>query len=74
VYTRVRTARADEYEHLILLYITWGYRGGIDSADVVYVAEHAERVVDLVRHCIDHEVTVLRGMHVDSTCQYSRIS
>ncbi|TMH63612.1 MAG: GNAT family N-acetyltransferase [Betaproteobacteria bacterium] len=45
-------------------YEEWGYNGGVDDGDVVYVAEAADAVVGLVRRTHEYGVTMLRGMHV----------
>ncbi|MFN2637468.1 MAG: GNAT family N-acetyltransferase, partial [Gemmatimonadaceae bacterium] len=63
--TKVRVAQPDEHEQLAELYLRWDYRGGIDDADIVYVAEQGDRPVGLVRRTFECGVTMLRGMHVD---------
>lgn len=69
----IRIAHPDEYEQLAALYLSWGYRGGLSSADVVYVAERGGRIAGLVRRTHEGGMTMLRGMYVDPAQQRRRV-
>ena len=71
--TAIRIAHPDEYERLAALYLSWGYRGGISSADVVYVAERGGRTAGMVRRTYEGGLTMLRGMYVDPVQQRHRV-
>jgi hypothetical protein len=43
------------------LYLRWGYHGGINPADVVYVAERRGQPLGVVRRAVEHGVVMLRG-------------
>jgi GNAT superfamily N-acetyltransferase len=65
----IRIAEEIEHPRLIDLYLRWGYRAGIASADIVYVAEQDELIVGLVRRTFENDTTMLRGMHIDPAYQ-----
>jgi GNAT superfamily N-acetyltransferase len=64
-YCTVRVAGRNEYDRLGGLYARWGYRGGILTTDVAYVAVRAGEIVGLVRRTEEFGYTMLRGMYVD---------
>jgi N-acetylglutamate synthase-like GNAT family acetyltransferase len=51
------------------LYRGWGYRSAAHSRDVLVVAEHAGRIVGVVRLVREHGHTLLRGMRVQPEFQ-----
>ena len=61
---RVRIAAPDELERVRTTYAAWGYGGGADSADTIFVAESAGEFLGLVRLTREHGTTMLRGMQV----------
>ena len=60
----IRTARPDEYAHVLATYEAWGYGGGVTPEDRIYLAESGGELVGIVRRTLEHEVTMLRGMQV----------
>jgi GNAT superfamily N-acetyltransferase len=62
--TTIRIARPEEHAHALATYEAWGYGGGVQPDDVVYLAEIDGELVGIVRRTREHEVTMLRGMQV----------
>jgi len=60
----VRIAAPDEFECVRTTYAAWGYGGGANSADTIFVAEGAGELLGLVRLTREHGTTMLRGMQV----------
>jgi GNAT superfamily N-acetyltransferase len=60
----IRTARPDEHARAREAYEAWGYGGGVQPDDVVYLAEAGGELVGLVRRTREQGVTMLRGMQV----------
>lgn len=60
----VRIADPAEHEALASLYGSWGYRAGIASGSVVFVAMLDDTIVGLVRRTVEEGTTMLRGMFV----------
>lgn len=60
----VRIAAPDELERVRTTYAAWGYGGGADSADTIFVAKGAGELQGLVRLTREHGTTMLRGMQV----------
>lgn len=65
----IRLAQPPEYPHVREAYARWGYGGDVAAEDVVYVAEHAGRLIGAVRRTTEHGVVLLRGLYVDPTYQ-----
>jgi GNAT superfamily N-acetyltransferase len=61
----VRIARPEDLDDLRACYLAWGYGGGLQAADVVFVAEREGVPVGIVRRTVEHGDTLLRGMWVD---------
>jgi GNAT superfamily N-acetyltransferase len=59
-----RVASLAEYSRIEAAYVAWGYRGGVASDDVIYIAERGTAVLGAVRRTLEHEVTMLRGMYI----------
>lgn len=62
--TTIRIARAEEHARVLQTYEAWGYGGGVQPEDRVYLAEAGGELVGIVRRTREHEVTMLRGMQV----------
>lgn len=62
--TTIRIARPEEYAHVLQTYEAWGYGGGVQPDDVVYLAESGGELAGIVRRTREHGVTMLRGMQV----------
>jgi GNAT superfamily N-acetyltransferase len=62
--TTIRIARPDEHARALATYEAWGYGGGVQPDDVIYLAESGGELVGIVRRTREHEVTMLRGMQV----------
>lgn len=60
----VRVAAPEEHGRAAELYAAWGYGGGVQPDDAVYLAEAGGELVGLVRRTEEHGVTMLRGMRV----------
>ncbi|HYR11848.1 MAG TPA: GNAT family N-acetyltransferase, partial [Longimicrobium sp.] len=60
----IRVARPEEYARVRETYEAWGYGGGVQPEDVVYLAEAGGELAGVVRRTHEHEVTMLRGMQV----------
>ena len=60
----IRLARPDELDRVRQTYEAWGYGGGVQPEDVVYLAEAEGELAGIVRRTREHEVTMLRGMQV----------
>jgi GNAT superfamily N-acetyltransferase len=60
----IRIARPEEHARALATYEAWGYGGGVQPDDVVYLAETGGELVGIVRRTREHEVTMLRGMQV----------
>jgi GNAT superfamily N-acetyltransferase len=60
----IRTARPEEYARVRETYEAWGYGGGVQPEDVVYLAESGGELAGVVRRTHEHGVTMLRGMQV----------
>ena len=59
-----RIAKAAEYPRIKEAYALWGYRGGVSTGDVVYVAETDGELVAVVRRTYEEGIVMLRGMYV----------
>jgi predicted N-acetyltransferase YhbS len=62
---RVRIADKSEHASLNEQYVAWGYRGGVDRENALFVAVLDGRAVGLVRRAREDQLTLLRGMYVD---------
>jgi GNAT superfamily N-acetyltransferase len=62
--TIVRTARPDEFDRVRAVYLEWGYGGGVETSDLVFLAESAEELLGLVRRTLEGGTVMLRGMRV----------
>lgn len=62
--TTIRIARPEEHARVLATYEAWGYGGGVQPEDRVYLAESGGELVGIVRRTREHEVTMLRGMQV----------
>lgn len=60
----IRIARPEEYAGVLQAYEAWGYGGGVQPGDRIYLAEADGELVGIVRRTREHEVTMLRGMQV----------
>jgi GNAT superfamily N-acetyltransferase len=60
----IRVARPEEYARIRETYEAWGYGGGVQPEDVVYLAEAGGELAGVVRRTHEHGVTMLRGMQV----------
>lgn len=60
----IRIARPDEHARALAAYEAWGYFGGVQPENVVYLAEADGELVGVVRRTHEHGVTMLRGMQV----------
>lgn len=60
----IRIARPEEYARVLQTYEAWGYGGGVQLDDRVYIAEVGGELAGIVRRTREHEVTMLRGMQV----------
>ncbi|HEX6372830.1 MAG TPA: GNAT family N-acetyltransferase [Longimicrobium sp.] len=60
----IRIARPEEHPRVLATYEAWGYGGGVQPEDRVYLAESGAELVGIVRRTREHEVTMLRGMQV----------
>ncbi len=61
----IRIADVSEHASLDRRYVAWGYRGGVDPHDALYVAEMDGEAVGLVRRVTSDGTTMLRGCYVD---------
>ena len=68
----VRIATHSELSEVECLYAICGYRGGVDPADTTFLARSQGQLIGAVRICVEHGVTVLRGMHVLPSFQRQR--
>jgi GNAT superfamily N-acetyltransferase len=62
--TTIRIARPEEHARALEAYEAWGYGGGVQPDDVVYLAESGGELVGIVRRTREHGVAMLRGMQV----------
>ena len=69
----VRVAAADELERVRTTYAVWGYGGGADPADTIFVAERAGELLGLVRLTREHGTIMLRGMQVAPNARRQRV-
>lgn len=60
----IRIARPDEHARVLQTYEAWGYGGGVQPDDRVYIAEVGGELAGVVRRTREHGVTMLRGMQV----------
>jgi GNAT superfamily N-acetyltransferase len=60
----IRIARSEEYAHVLQTYEAWGYGGGVQPDDRIYIAEVDGELAGIVRRTREHGVTMLRGMQV----------
>ena len=62
----IRVASPDEHARARAAYEAWGYDGGVQPADTVFLAEEGERgeLVGVVRLTLEEGVRMLRGMQV----------
>ena len=65
----IRLALESETERVRAAYEAWGYRGGVTTRDVVFIADRAGDIVGIVRRTLEHGVVMLRGMHVAPQAQ-----
>lgn len=61
----VRQAGRAELADIAAFYARAGYGGGVDAADVIFIARVGGQLVGAVRLCAEAGVTVLRGMQID---------
>lgn len=68
---RVQILQAGEADRsrLLTFYQGTGYTGGVDSADVVILAEEEGRIIGALRLCQEQSALVLRGMRVQEEWQ-----
>lgn len=62
--TTIRVARPEEHARVLRTYEAWGYGGGVQPDDRVYLAEAGGELVGIVRRTREHGVAMLRGMQV----------
>jgi GNAT superfamily N-acetyltransferase len=62
--TTVRTAHPEEFDRVRAAYLEWGYGGGVEAGEVVFLAERAGELLGLVRRTREGESLMLRGMQV----------
>jgi GNAT superfamily N-acetyltransferase len=60
----IRIARPEEYARVLQTYEAWGYGGGVQPDDRIYIAEVNGELAGIVRRTREHGVTMLRGMQV----------
>lgn len=60
----IRIARPGEHARALAAYEAWGYGGGVQPEDAVYLAEADGELAGVVRRTREHGVTMLRGMQV----------
>ncbi len=66
---RIMRALSDEIEEIQRFYNTVGYKGIIDSDDILIVARHETKLIGVVRLVIEENTQVLRGMQIAASHQ-----
>lgn len=64
-----RKASSNDIHAVRDLYVECGYGGGIESCDIVLIAEEDNKLVGAVRLCPAEGTTILRGMQVRKSHQ-----
>lgn len=70
---QIRIARPGEYDRVLAVYATLGYRRTIDRADTAWLAETASEAVGIVRVAVEQGTLVLRGMRVAEHARRQRL-
>jgi GNAT superfamily N-acetyltransferase len=60
----VRIGSADDQARARAAYESWGYRGGVQAGDTLFLAEQGGELVGVVRLTLEEGTRMLRGMQV----------
>lgn len=69
----IRVATEDDFKQIQNLYQDSGYHGGVNANDQIFVAISQEKIIGVVKICLENGHYILRGMYLKANFQRKRI-